>query len=46
MRVCDVSHVGQSFRDSIEAAVKYKENPGEDFLHEALEAVDYLDKVG
>jgi len=41
----DGTNVVKTFDEAIRMAVKHKENPGEDFMTSALEAMDYLDKV-
>ena len=40
----DGTNVVKTFRDAIEAAILYKNNPGEDFMDQLLETVDYLEK--
>jgi Rab-like protein 2 len=42
----DGTNVVKIFSDAIEAAHQFKENPTDDFISEALEAVDYMDKQG
>ena len=40
----DGTNVVKTFTDAIEAALKFKQNPG-DFMEQLLETVDYLEKV-